>query len=415
MKLYFLQHGTFNNLKKKELTRLVHLIPYQELLKRDQLGIAIKDFKALEKLVFECTEFTNQFPFLKLNHYQGLSLNIFCVQKYQLKREESTNSYHLMPMLLSDHWNHTTHLQIDCLLDTPNLWKKEIQKQAEIKPISKKLTSDYHLLIILNLSRLLRSFENRGGNCTIKPYNNTCRSCLKYFDNFPNYVSHISTCKKHGGKGSKVSIKRPKNIIIHVPFVKCKFTHKKIKNVMRFKRNQSWKSTPPPLIGVLDFEQKNEKIDRSKPVEPHIPNNAEAVQYPLAYSLTFGSPYGTSLPQTLNNVVVKFLDEEKDNEKDFFMNLLLTLRNKFIALKRFIKESLIEDRTPKLKDLSLEDQIRFLISSNCSMCGRKFHEYHTNKRTKEKQMVKRAIHHLHFVKVNINFFSNFFFLSNIFF
>ena len=178
---------------------------------------------------------------------------------------------------------------------------------------------------------------------------------------------------------------------------------------MRFNRNQSWKSIPPPVIGVLDFEQKNQRIDRSKPVEPHIPNNAEAIQQPLAYSLTFGSPYGTSLPQTLNNVVVNFLDEEKDNEKDFFMNLLLTLRNKFIALKRFIKESLIEDRIPKLKDLSLEDQIRFLISSNCSMCGRRFQEYYTNKRTKEKQIVKRAIHHLHFVKVNTIFFKFFFY------
>ena len=392
LKLHTEQNGQITDLTKAKVYDLVNLMPISEFVKTGAEGVLLGDFRKLEKTAFNSNKLHMKYPFLKLQGYKTFAFNIFRVQTSTVKTCKS-KEFHLVPLYLSASWKESDSYQIDFLLDNGCLWQKKERSNSDLS-LGIVKTKSYHLLCIINLPKLLGSFTSLHNGLKQKSEHQLCcRACLKSIKSRSDYLVHIKSCDIFG-RNKTIVLKRPKNTVIHMPFKKCKFTHKKFRNTLKFDLRNSFHTIAPCLLGTLDFESRSQKVS---PDLQEKPPNAVEQQHVLAVSMTFGSPYTSiEIPSSLSEVHTDFLDEEKENPKAFFMRLLLKIREKFYGLKHFLKLHIKGDRVPRLKELSLGDQLRYFTTTSCQLCGRTFGRYY-GKRNGRK-LLKKAIHHLHFVK-----------------
>ena len=392
LKLYQEQNGRISDLTKAKMNDLVSLMPISEFIKTDAEGVLLRDFRKLEKTAFDSNKLHMSFPFLRLNGYTAFAFNIYRVQTSTVKTRKS-REFHLVPLYLSANWKESKSYQIDFLLDNSCLWEKKEKSNSDLS-LGIVKTGSYHLLCIINLPKLLESFSSLHNGLKQKSgHQLCCRACLKSIKSHSDYLVHIKSCDIFG-KNKTVVLKRPKNTVIHLPFKKCQFSNKRFRNTLKFDLRNSFHTIAPCLLGTLDFESRSQKVS---PECQDRPPNAVEQQHVLAVSMTFASPYkSVELPSSLSEVHTDFLNEERENPKAFFMRLLLKIREKFYELKHFLRLHIQDDKVPRLKELSLGDQLRYFTTTACQLCGRTFGRYYGKKNGRK--LLKKAIHHLHFVK-----------------
>ena len=158
---------------------------------------------------------------------------------------------------------------------------------------------------------------------------------------------------------------------------KNRFTGKIEKNGLFFKRGANFKLLKPLSLGYIDFESCHELLpeDRSSMDQKDHPRTAVAIQTPLSFSLSYASTYKEiPLPPPLQQVRMKFLDKRNGSTvKDFFLNLLLTLRKDLLEHHKHMQGVLSRNSAPPtpayrpgwIKNI-------FLKSQFCSLCGKTF-------------------------------------------
>ena len=410
LKLHHEQAGSTWDLSKAKVYEMLEYLPLNQFVCVGQQGVSLADFKKLEKCVFESSKVHEYFSFLR--DYEGICLNIFRVQKVRLKSQVGSQ-FHLVPLYLSPNWRKNNFYSVDYLFDNACLWQNRSECHSDL---TTGIVRDkaYHLLTLLNLPRLLYSFNRKYKSNTMRAGVNAstpcCRACLKIFKNQSEYFHHVKTCEIFG-KTRCVTIKKPKNQIVHFSHKRHKVSGKLYKNTLHFQLKHGYHTVPPVIMAAVDFECSSSRISSSSSsssnssnqttaAETVLPLNVVDEQTPLAVSLCFGSPYEIELPQTLSKVYVDFLTD-KDTVQSFLMRLLLKLREKLFSVKEFLRENLSHDKTPKFQNLSLSDQIRHLTANACQLCGRRFRHYFMDKHTNKRCLVKRALHHLHFVRYDL--------------
>ena len=162
---------TPNTLGKKQVAQGLNTLRFQHLLHRPDGGINLSDFKRLESANTPLPmSFTDRFP--SVSQYKGLALNLF---RAVLHRDGNHKPMiYFFPSRLSPHHEDSAFLQIDLLLDSPELRPKKAPIHSE--------SSALHILAIPNLIKLLamrHGDENTAHNST--RYDEICRQCCRIF------------------------------------------------------------------------------------------------------------------------------------------------------------------------------------------------------------------------------------------
>ena len=133
------------------------------------------------------------------------------------------------------------------------------------------------------------------------------------------------------------------------------------------------------------------------------PPSAVARQTPMSYAYGFESMYpDIPLPASLADVRIKFLDESTGvTLRDFYFNLLLSLRSDLVLVSHFLKDVLSRSQPPPgTHKRSARLQALFLSVSHCQFCGQKFDETRVT-RTGKRIKIKRQFDHDHFLQARM--------------
>lgn len=371
LKLDSTQHPHKHKITKTNISLALSSLRYQELrTKENNFKILRSDFRKFEELN---TPFHPQllqlYPFLRV--YSGFALN-----SYRCTHVLDNGKARFINTQLSQHWNNSQFFQIDLL-------------ESDIV-LSPPVTD--HVIPIKNWSRFA-SHHTKVGN-----YTNACRSCFRLFkkDKQASYKTHI--LKRCTSKATDQRL--PRNHIIHRAFIKNKRTGERRRHVVAF-HPKNYHSTFQTLVyGTMDFEATSKKAIPGL-LDPKTPSSTIMFQKPFAVSLCYVTPYNIPLPQNLTDIVIKFFDERDTTLNEFYLSILLTLRQNVKDINKFIIDTLSTDKgPPNLSSLNDKDRIAYLEAQNCSFCNIKFGtKLPSKKDSRFFYTVKKTRHHDHFIQI----------------
>ena len=389
-----LEHKLGNANKVNEITQTqmrnkLNLLNYDKILAVNKNGIEPKDLPLFEK---------ENYPFhprLQLQ-YPGLDkYNCIAVNLYEIRYSTEYNHFSMFPIWLSPNHLHPNALQIDLLLDNQH-----------IRPNTQVLPHEKHVLTILNLPRLLASFDSTQHNFkNTQNYTLVCRKCCKTYkkSELALYQSHATRCNP-GSEGRKkipamASKRRCKNQLIHRSFIRCKVTGRDIRHQIFFHRSQAFKLLKCPIVSSLDLECTSRKITKNENLSCHstVPKTATYSQDILAYSFAHKSLYSKhKLPDNLSDARVKIYDDKSHSQLELFHDLFTTMRSDIASLHDFFIDSLKKDEgTPTISQLTQIERTQFFLATRCSICKNKFGSTQFNPVTKKSFRVHKVIDHCH--------------------
>ena len=369
------------NMNITKLEEELNTLKFRHLFKPTKIGLNSNEIAELEKINSNPipSSLLKIFPALKF--FKGLSINQYIVRR---KNKE----FRIFPVSLSNHCRESAYFQIDILIDS-----------SDIRPEPSKPTtgSFSHGLVIMNLCKLLIRFTSKAANAS--KYEYFCRSCLRVFMNTKQRDSHYATCSNQ--KRGNIGRRKSKNVLVHKPMKKNRFTGKIEPNGLFFKRGHAFKMLRPLGLSFLDFEASNENVE-----SPNIersnehPKSAKTVHTPLSYSYCFASTYPEiPLPPSLKSVRTKYLDPSNGStQKTFFLNLLLRIRKDMMAFHEHLRSVLSRDSAPPRPD-SRPTWMKMLFSKTrtCGICGSFFFSKKTSLKTKKSYRVIPVFDHNHFL------------------
>ena len=384
LRLEYIQFGTLLKTTKKKISDTLSLIKTANINYIVD-GITPTDFGVLEKINQGFSPgLILQYPFLK--NYKGLAINL-----HQITHNQKFNTFHLYPFVLSKFWNNEQYLEVDMLTNSRSLYQK----------CSKQFYPN-HALLITNYVRFVVSFGRILGKY-IRSIMRSCRSCGLVFHNHQLaktetlYTDHILACKTHNAKPS-IAQKKIINRVLYMSKRFCKFENKLKQIYLEFDKSKYHTTLRPLMIGVLDFECCNVSIQqdfKSFQGRKGIPQSSIFVQKPLAYSHCLSSTYKELyIPPELKKVEVSFLDERKHNLRDFYLDLLISLRQKLLLYDNYLTSLLEKGRKPpEWKNLSFEEKTAHLTAYQCSFCalsGKVFRPVFHHNHLDQKKKLARA-------------------------
>ena len=388
LSLYLRLHPNgVTGLTKKDFTNNLNSFHLKQFSIVGDTGISLKDTNKFER-------FHSPIPISLLNLFPALAFfDGFAINFFRIKRSQQ-NLFNIFPFALSPNTRKTSFFQVDLLVDT-----------SDIRTPSSNLhrnKAHFHVLVIKDLKRLLYRYSSFYSN--LNKYRHICRTCFKVFFTRDLFAKHELSCTHLERKMGIVNRRKSRNVLIHSPYVFNNFTKKKEINGLSFRRGQLFTFLRPLTLGFLDFESFNRV---PTPESFSNPSNFEAVpstavfhQSPMSYCYSMRSLYTDfPLPPYLSDVRIKFLNEDTASLKDFFIDLLLSLRIDLERQVHFLnKVTALDPGAPRLCDLSLKDRIHFMSARFCSLCGKTFGSFYLHPRTNKKVVTRKNKDHNHFLR-----------------
>ena len=361
LRLEHIHKGTLVHTTKKKIKEALQHIKttgVQSLID----GIEPKDFRKIEKANENFSpKLIQMYPLLRM--YRGFAINLF-----QVIHNPTFNTYNLYPIALSEVWNKEDYISIDMIKNSKALY----QHCPKFYP--------NHALLITNYVRFVTNFNRNSLGRNTRTIARVCRSCgTKFFDYQMNeknseFIEHVQTCKSHNAQ-SAIATKKITNKVMYRSHRFCKYQNKMKQNFLQFPVSKYHTTLKPALFGALDFEATNIPMDYQADSFlglKGVPKTSIMVQKPLAYSHNLCTPYkNLVIPPELAEVKIKFLDEKKNSIEDFYMDLLISLRQKLLQYDNFLTKILEKGRIPpKWESLTLEEKITLLTTHKCGYCGK---------------------------------------------
>ena len=351
-------------------------LSYKDLLEFENPGIKISNLPQLEKKnsPFKIP-FLLAFPFLR--NYEAFSINVFRIHFHK-----HTNSYTLFPTHLSPNFENAKCYQIDLLLDT---------EDVRCNPLSTDLYK--HVLLILNLPRLLSSFKSTQSQRHSEQFTFVCRKCCTVFRELGEQKQHTANCSASSTAGSQRRVTQ--NRFVHKTTLFLKKLNKHVPHVLKYNPANLYKTIVPTTQITMDFEATTRPFQRD--TDQHkLPKNAVFEQKPLGASYSIKTLYPShELPTTLKEPRVMFFDDTKTNEKKFYLNFFKGLRSDIAKIHSYESQVMsTAQQTPSFNQLSISEKIRFLAQKNCEICLARFG---SKRKTPEGKIyrVKKCIDHVH--------------------
>ena len=159
-----------SKLLKRQVNQGLGSLRYHQFLQQHPTpGICLENFSHLERANSPLPlRLVEAFP--SLNGLKGLAINLFRATIHQEPNEQKPTIF-LFPSLLSRHNTSNDYLQVDLLLDSPDLTGRKVETDSKFPP---------HVLVVTDLVSLL------ARNCPTKRHNahryiGVCRSCCMLF------------------------------------------------------------------------------------------------------------------------------------------------------------------------------------------------------------------------------------------
>ena len=157
------------------------------------------------------------------------------------------------------------------------------------------------------------------------------------------------------------------------------------KHGLSFKRSDNYRLLKPAVILVLDFEALNTPTPPSaQSIYYKTPSSALYTQKIVSYAYVNRSLYPEfPLIDELQPPRFAFKNEDDPNgEKQFYLGLLLSLRNELELHHRHIEKILHDNRDPPpMRNRTTDTITKILSTSHCELCGALFNSKRKSKKS----------------------------------
>ena len=347
---------------KNDVSKLLPLLNFHHLIeyKKNFLpSIPLSNFRQLDKsntpIPIRLTQHSKH-----LSNFKGISCNLF---RFDLsKTDEHNKSIHIFPRYLGQFYDCEDYLQIDMVEDHPDLWQDQPHNHQP------KKTCSNHVLIIPNFLQFLymnnRKYQSHG----YRDCKYVCRVCQNFFRDFSEAKMHKTVCSPFPS-GGKVSKRRAKNKIISHQLSQNPFTGKTEVSGLRFKRGDLNKLLLPLTLSSFDLES-----FMQNPEGHSHPSGAEKIHSIFAFALAHTSLHDhLPLPADLSAPRGLCYEPSSQNQEEFMMSFLLTLRDDAKKLSRFIANAFdLDPGPPSPQNFSQDEKLHWQINRRCIFCGNLF-------------------------------------------
>ena len=351
-----------SSLNMTEFEADLNLLNYKDLLSPEHYGIKISDTNKFEDMNTNRANpnLGRRFPALK--YFVGIACNY-----YYMKRKY--NEFRLFPYSISRFSRSHDYFQSDFLISN-----NDIRPKGYNEPIRN------HVMAIKSLARFVCKLRGKAVNSG--RYTFVCNTCFSLFSTAGTRASHWENDCSHEVRGV-LGFRKSKNSLLHQPFKLNRYTHRVQLNGLSFRAGDNFKRLKTTFAVFLDFESYNTPVPQETSIFIKPPKSSLSVHTPCSYAYVIKSFYKEiQLPDKLQKVRLKFYDDADTTTtiKDFYINLLLNLRNDLVALSRFLNDLLESNRDPpKRNERTLEDLQTVQNKTFCDICGRRFHSWFRNK------------------------------------
>ena len=302
--------------------------------------------------------------FKPLLAYSGIGRNIYRLENSNVISNEHSN-WQIYPLSLSPKANQLdSYFMIDLLLDSQEI------RQAPYNP-----PSTNHCLLISNLATFVNKFGPIVQNRNVSRYNHICRTCFYTTKSMSHLRFHQKICTNKQ-RNAATGRRKAQNIILHKPRVFNKWTNKFQTNGLYWKASKNFMSLKPLSLIYFDFEAASvDKMDDGKTdtLFNNSPKTAIKSLPPLSLAYTSVSLYKEhKLPKELREPRFIRINENNivEGEKDFFIRILLQLREDLVLHHRHILKVTKLDKPPPPKH-QRDKRLEAYYSSvkECQCCG----------------------------------------------
>lgn len=347
----------------------------------EQFGIPLSNFRALEKANSPLPEqLTELYP--QLNSFKGFALNLY---RAQITRTSNPPKIVLFPSLLSSHSEDADFLQIDLLQDQRSLRPIDYKRDEPIHP--------QHALLITSLSKFIANRTPTAAHSN--RYTHVCRNCCSVYISPKDLSEHKLICRRlpTGGKCEK---RQSENKKVHQMYVYDNTTKALKRNGISFSRGDLYKTLCPLYISFLDLECLSEDMipDATRPETIFRPKDAISHLTAFGWSYVHAPAYKSNpLPPPLRAPRGRFYDPTKQSESDFWLSLLISMRDDLIQLNEFLDDVLSSDLGPMpYSEMSSTEKEAFNAKIACEICGRRFGSTYLNQQGRPCHVVKNRDH-----------------------
>lgn len=377
-------------LTKKRINEGVDTLRFRQLL-HPTSGIKLENLRHLEVINTPLpVALTALYPILEQNLFKGLSINVFRAVVGKDPDNPQKPAIYLFPTLLGRHHADSQYLQVDVLLDSPDLRPSHHkQQEAGIK------NSPAHVLLIPNLAAFLA--RGKPGEKHAYRYTHVCRSCCRVFSCLEDMQIHGKTCTPFptGGRCMK---RKSQNKIVTSLFKTNPFTRAREKNGLFFKRSDLFRTLLPLSMCVFDVEALQHDAAGTTTKKPA---GAETIHTVFAFSMAHASLYPDNhpLPPSLRLPRGLMYDPSTQSEANFAVSMLKTIREDLRLHTIFLHQALSHDPgKPTYETMTDAEKLAYSLQDSCVFCGRQFGTVYTNPFTKRKVRISKNIDHIHLLK-----------------
>ena len=341
----------------------IHLLDYRNFIDFFGKGIPLSKVADFEKTLSPIPKQLSN-VFKPLLAYSGIAINIYRMEDSGYNSNDKS-SWSIYPFSLSAHAKEVDQFfQVDLLLDTA-----EIRQQPYEPP------STNHVLVISNLATFMNKFGPVVMHRNISRYNHICRTCFFITKNMSLLRVHQKCCTNKQRKAA-TGRRKANNVIIHRPRIYNKWTGKYQTNGLTWKSSNNFMALKPLSLIYFDFECASvDKMDdgHTDSLFDNSPKKAVKSLPPLSLAYVSVSLYKEHrLPKEL--LEPRFIrineDDVLQGERDFFIRILLQIREDLVLHHRNILQVTKMDKPPApphLRDKNL--QAYYSSIKECQCCG----------------------------------------------
>ena len=302
--------------------------------------------------------------FKPLLAFSGVALNIYRLEDTKVTSNEQSN-WEIYPVSISANAkNLDSHFQVDLLLDSPSI------REEPYEP-----PSSNHCLLIRDLATFVNKFGPIVQNRNISRYNFCCRTCFCTTKSMGELRLHQRLCANKA-RIAATGRRKANNVIKHRPRIYNKFTKKYKTNGLYWKTSNNYMNLKPLSLIFWDFEAASvDKMDdgMTETLFDKSPRKAIKTLPPLSLAYVNVSLYKEhKLPKELQEPRFIRINENDliEGEKNFFIKILLQLREDLVLQHRHILEITKRNRPPPppgQRDKRLEAYYSSI--KECQCCG----------------------------------------------
>ena len=386
------------DIKKKAVNEGVDTLRFRQLLQPPPTpGIKLENLRHLEAVNSPLPiALLNLYPRLRQKLFEGLSINVFRAVVGK-DPDDPLKSVYLFPTLLGQHHANPQYLQIDVLLDSPDIRPPALKQKANEK------NTPAHVLLIPDLPKFLaRNNPLISKNRNVYRYTFVCRSCCRIFSCGEDLKIHQKTCTPFP-TGGKCMRRKAQNKIVTRLFRINPFTQVREKNGLFFKRSDLFRTLLPLSMSVFDLEALQHDVTSSGTGITKPPAGAESIHTVFAFSMAHASLYPDNhpLPPSLRLPRGLMYDPATQSEASFAVSMLKSIREDLRLHTDFLHQALSRDPgRPSYEAMSDTEKLAYSLQDSCVFCGRQFGMVYTNPYTKKKVRISKNIDHIHLLKTS---------------